>query len=151
VATASLKASAQLQPAEVSPTPNSQGSDIYLTRHAVAAKSLKGQVKSEAVLAAGDQSLEIRVMVHANDLSPDQQHLLVDDGYPDAGGEIIAAKVRQGVDHINGTHVGASRVPRTSGHHQLWGRILEKVGDAQPGNHLDILHVWVVESSPAQR
>ena len=71
--------------------------------------------------------------------------VLVYDGHPDEGGELIAGKrVFIGSDDPEGAAVWFSWVPPTRGQHLLFAKVLQSANDSAPGGNTATLTVNVI-------
>ncbi len=93
----------------------------------------------------------MRVRVRSDRAHREFAHLLVYDSDPDGGGNLIAAKlVHSG--NLKGSSVWFEWIPRTSGKHTLYARVVEKFGDTKRGNKTDTMTVNVApaDTTPSQ-
>jgi hypothetical protein len=86
-------------------------------------------------------ALQVAVQSTHRDLR--EHHVLVYDGHPSGGGELVGAAIAQGISDADGSDVTVSWLPRAAGRHRLYARLLEHGGDARPGNGLARLDVRV--------
>ncbi|MBI3798472.1 MAG: VCBS repeat-containing protein [Deltaproteobacteria bacterium] len=134
-------AKAALLQAELNPP----HADVRLRKDAVAAIDAKrGTLVTGAVDAYVGQSLPIRVHV-ATDVSDLQQyHVLVfaSDDQKQLG-ELIADKLIDGVDEVEGSYLWLDWTPTTLGKEYIRVQVLEKEDDVIPGNGKRVLKVRV--------
>ncbi|MGH9845506.1 MAG: hypothetical protein ACREEM_42890, partial [Blastocatellia bacterium] len=88
--------------------------------------------------------LRLRVRVHGDHSDPDLSPLLVYDGDPEKGGEVIAGKLVPSGDAVDGASSFFEWTPRRLGPHTLYARLLEDSDDPKPGNNTAQLIVNVV-------
>jgi hypothetical protein len=123
-----------------------EGADVHMRSDAVAALDLLGRLQTAQVQAVVDQPVRLRISVHSDRSLRAHHHLLVYDGEPEAGGEVIAGKILPGID-AQGSHAWIGWRPRTPGLHRIVARVLEKHSDRLPGNNEAVLPVTVMAAS----
>lgn len=124
--------------------------DVRLRDDALAAIDAEdGRLRSGTVRADVDAPLRLRVHVLTDASDVRQYNLLVFDGDPDAGAEVIAGKLLQGVDAADGRYVWLEWTPRQEGTFTLHAQLLEQAEDGKPGNAVDTLDVRV-GAAPSQ-
>lgn len=95
--------------------------------------------------AAVNERLTLRVAVHADVSSYQNQMLRVYDGDPGQGGKLIVNRVIMGIDADNGTYEFFAWQPTSPGLHTLYAEIVEPASDKNHGNARDILEIEVIE------
>ncbi len=88
--------------------------------------------------------LRLRVRVFSDHSDPDLSPLLVYDGDPDKGAEVIAGKLVPSGDAVDGASSFFEWTPRGLGAHTLHARLLENHDDPNPANNTARLTVNVV-------
>ncbi len=118
---------------------------VGMAEDGIAAVDLQGQIATGRVVAYLNRPLQVRVTVTTDTPSLDIGQVLVYDGDPDQGGELIAGKA---VNLINsgpeGNSVWFDWIPTRLGAHQLFAEVLQSVNDSAPGNNTATLEVVVV-------
>lgn len=102
------------------------------------------EYKTGQVRAFLNRPLRLRVRAHSDLNDREITPMLVYDGDPNGGGEIIAGKFVRGGDPIDGTPVFFEWTPRSAGRHKLYAVLVEESDDSQPGNNTATLEVEVV-------
>jgi hypothetical protein len=143
---------ASVKHASVGADPRAQfEADVYLRDDALAATNHLGSVRTKDIPAQIFRPLTLRAKVYNDRVHAGIGHLLVYDGDPEQGGELIANK-KVDTGDVHGSHVWFEWIPRTIGPHKLYAKLLERLDDAKPGNHTATMKINVVpaDTTPPQ-
>ena len=125
------------------PRTTSFGADVSLRVDSLAARNDRGSIRAAHTRARLLQPLRLRVKVYSATPHDDFSHVLVYDGDPEKGGQMIAGKLLH-----SGNPAGSAAwfewIPRRVGTHTLHVKVVEKLGDPVPGNHTDTLTIEVI-------
>ena len=128
------------------PTPTAevpQGADVHMDETAIALQ-VDGQFQSDVARVVVNQLVQLRVCVTTNQTQTGNLNILIYDGNPLEGADLLANNVMLGVDANGGTctWIRELRFPEP-GERTLYARVLETREDGLPGNATDTLRVVV--------
>lgn len=120
---------------------------VGLPKDAMAGVDRRGRVVIGNVQAYVDRVFKYRVTVASDFANHGSSYLMVYDGEPERGGELIAMK-----EVLTGDPRGSSTwfewMPTRIGAHRLYAKVLQKVDDPAPGGNVGMLKVEVIPAPP---
>lgn len=125
--------------------------DVNLRKDALGASHGRGNIRTNMIPTELFRPLSLRVRVHSDRVHDEFAHLLVYDGHPDKGGELIAGKLVHSGNNT-GSSVWFEWIPRSLGRHTLYAKVVEKFDDSAAGNNVDTMTVNVLppDTTPPQ-
>lgn len=133
------------QPRQSTPGLPVPPSHVGMPENGLAAIDRGGEIVTGVVRATVNEPLMVRATVVSDTPSTAFGTVLVYDGHPDEGGELIAGKrVFIGSDDPEGAAVWFSWVPPTRGQHLLFAKVLQSANDSAPGGNTATLTVNVI-------
>jgi hypothetical protein len=125
--------------------------DAHLREGALAAIDRRGKLTTKTTQATLGEPLDLRIQVSSDNNGQTYSEVLLYDGDPAQGGELIADKqVLPGTDEASGNFAWVSWTPRSLEPHQLYAVLLETADDTAPGNNVAQLKV-IVHKPPAPK
>lgn len=98
----------------------------------------------EGVTAHVNRPLRVRVGVFSSIAHRDGTTLLLFDGNPAEGAPAVASQqVHPGNNGGQGTYIWFNWMPKTTGTHHLYTKLLQRATDVKRGNNVSSLHVQV--------
>jgi hypothetical protein len=125
--------------------------DVHLREEALAAIDRRGKLTTKNAQATIGEPLNLRIQVNSDKDGQTYSEVLLYDGDPAEGGELIADKqVLPGTDEASGDYAWFSWMPRSLGLHRLYAVLLESFDDTAPGNNMAELKVVVHKAKAAK-
>ena len=125
----------------------SAGADVHLPADSMSAVDAgTGKLGRTKLRGYVGKPMTVQVRVHSDVAHAGSRHVLLYDGDPDKGGELLSGTMAQGGDR-NGVTVELRWTPRTPGAHKIYAKVLEHTGDKDLGNYKALLQV-VVSKAP---
>jgi hypothetical protein len=117
---------------------------VGMPRDAIAAINPRGVLVSGNVQAYIGKPLEIRITITSDTPGTDFSRVLVYDGHPDKGGQLIAGKeIFSGAERSSAWF---EWVPTRFGPHRLYAKVLQDASDPAPGGNVGELKVEVIRA-----
>ncbi len=124
---------------------------VGMAKDAIAAIDRKGKLATGTVQAYRYEPLQVRVTITSDTRSLASTYLLLYNGDPDEGGELIGMQeVFTGSDDPAGISVWFDWVPTEIGPHRLYAKVLQSITDSAPGNNIGMLKVIVIPVPPGK-
>ena len=124
-----------------------QGADVRMDETAIALQ-VDGQFETDLARVVVNQLVALRVCVTTNQTQTGNYNILINDGNPIEGGDLLADNVVLGIDAEGETCTWIPELRFSDpGERTLYARLLETREDAVPGNATDTLRV-IIEPIP---
>ena len=111
-----------------------RGRDIHLRRGALTAGRPGARLRRRGARARVDRAVSVRLRVEARRRHRRHHGVLLYARAPGGRKRLVAAETVPGVSDRRGTHVWFTWVPRRTGRHRLWAKVLEQADDGRRGN-----------------
>lgn len=117
--------------------------DASMRRKALGVRDGQGRLRTNNALAEVNRPVSVRATVHSDNTHRSRSHLLVYDGEPESGGELIASKLIH-TGNKRGSEIWFEWTPERLGRRRLYAKVIEASDDPNKGNNIALLDVNVV-------